>query len=66
MNKIRAFFKEYTEELLYKVQWPSFEDLQSSTITVLIASVIIALLIFVMDSASNLLLTEGLYKFFIG
>ncbi len=65
MNKLRAFFKDYLEELLYKVQWPSFEDLQSSTITVLIASMIIALIIFVMDSASNLLLTEGLYQFFI-
>lgn len=66
MDKLRGFFKEYSEELLYKVQWPSFEDLQSSTITVLIASLIIAMIIFVMDSVFKLLLTEGLYELLIG
>ena len=49
MDKLRAIFKDYTDELLYKVQWPSLEELQSSTVTVLIASIIIALIIFVMD-----------------
>ena len=46
MDKLKALYKDYAEELLYKVQWPSFEDLQSSTITVLIASLITALLDF--------------------
>ena len=49
MDKLRAVFKDYLDELLYKVQWPSLEELQSSTVTVLIASIIIALIIFVMD-----------------
>jgi preprotein translocase subunit SecE len=65
MNRIRAFFKDYLEELLYKVQWPSLEELQSSTVTVLIASLLIALIIFVMDTVAKLVLTDGLYQIFI-
>jgi len=49
MDKIKAIFQDYTDELLYKVQWPSFPELQSSTITVLFASLLIALLIASMD-----------------
>ncbi|MEM8898085.1 MAG: preprotein translocase subunit SecE [Bacteroidota bacterium] len=49
MERLRQIFKEYSDELLYKVQWPSLEELQSSTVTVLIASIMIALIIFLMD-----------------
>ena len=49
MDKIKAWFKEYTDELLYKVQWPTLEDLQSSTVTVLVASFILAIIIFAID-----------------
>lgn len=35
--------------MVHKVTWPSWKQLQSSSILVLIASVIIALLIFLMD-----------------
>ncbi|MEM6261746.1 MAG: preprotein translocase subunit SecE [Bacteroidota bacterium] len=61
MDKLRAFFKEYSEELLYKVQWPSLEELQSSTITVLIASVLIALAIALMDLVFKFVI-GGLYS----
>ncbi|WNJ16919.1 preprotein translocase subunit SecE [Pontibacter sp. G13] len=49
MEKLKATFQEYSDELLHKVQWPTLEELQSSTVTVLIASFMIALTIFVMD-----------------
>jgi preprotein translocase subunit SecE len=49
MEKLRAFFKEYSEELLYKVQWPTVEELQSSTVTVFVASLLIALAVALMD-----------------
>jgi preprotein translocase subunit SecE len=64
MEKIRAWFRTYTDELLYKVQWPSVAELQGSTVTVLIASLLIALIIFVMDlSFSNImLLLYGLFS----
>ncbi|MEL6251606.1 MAG: preprotein translocase subunit SecE [Bacteroidota bacterium] len=51
MERLREGFKEYLDELLYKVQWPSLEELQSSTVTVLITSLLIALAIFIMDLA---------------
>lgn len=64
MEKIRAWFRTYADELLYKVQWPSVAELQGSTITVLIASLLIALIIFVMDlSFSNIMaLLYGLFS----
>lgn len=49
MDKIRHFFKEYSDELIYKVQWPSLQDLQESTVAVFIASLIFALVIALMD-----------------
>jgi len=36
--------------LVYKVSWPSKEELSGSTVIVLIASLIIALIVFGMDS----------------
>ncbi len=65
MEKLRATFKDYVDELLYKVQWPSLDDLQSSTVTVLITSLIIALIIFIMDLAFNNVM-DGLYSLFNG
>jgi preprotein translocase subunit SecE len=53
MEKIKELFKEYSDELLYKVQWPTFEDLQSSTVVVLIASLMIAIVIALMDIVFN-------------
>jgi preprotein translocase subunit SecE len=46
---LKATFKESYDELLHKVTWPSWKQLQSSSILVLVASAIIALLIFLMD-----------------
>lgn len=63
MEKLRAWFKDYSEELLYKVQWPSLEELQGSTITVLIASMIIAVIIFAIDLVFKFA-TQFLYGIF--
>lgn len=63
MEKLRGLFKEYSDELLYKVQWPSLDDLQSSTVTVLIASLLIALVIAAMDFVFNSGM-GGLYSLF--
>ncbi len=53
MEKIREYFRLSTDELLNKVSWPTWEDLQESTIIVMIASLIIALCIYVMDIISS-------------
>lgn len=51
MANIKAYMKDTVDELVNKVTWPSYAELQSSAIVVLIASVIIALLIWLMDYA---------------
>ncbi|MFN4972083.1 MAG: preprotein translocase subunit SecE [Bacteroidota bacterium] len=56
MNKLKEYLKLSTDELVNKVSWPTWEDLQESTIIVMIASLIIAMIIYAVDLAgSNLL-----------
>jgi preprotein translocase subunit SecE len=49
MKKIKTYFKESYNELVKKVSWPSWAQLQSSAIVVMIGSVILALIVLVMD-----------------
>jgi preprotein translocase subunit SecE len=49
LKRLSAFLTEYSSELLHKVQWPKLEELQANTFTVLISSLILALLIGVLD-----------------
>jgi preprotein translocase subunit SecE len=56
MNKVRLYFKETSDELVNKVSWPTWAELQSSTLIVMVASLIIALLVFSMDSAFQFLM----------
>ena len=53
MESLKLYIKESYNELLNKVTWPSWSSLQSSTIVVVIASLILSLVIFLMDSVSN-------------
>jgi len=47
--KILNYIKEVYTELTQKVSWPTWSELQSSAIVVMIATVIISTVIFVMD-----------------
>ena len=47
--KIVNYIKEVYTELTQKVSWPTWSELQSSAIVVMIATVIISTVIFVMD-----------------
>jgi preprotein translocase subunit SecE len=51
MNKVRLYLKDTYDELRNKVSWPSWSELQGSAIVVSIASIIIAMLVFIMDIA---------------
>ena len=62
-NKVTNYLQETYNELIYKVSWPSWADLQSSAIVVMVASIIIALVIFAMDFSFQSLF-EFLYKIF--
>lgn len=56
MNKISTYFKESYHELVEKVSWPTWLQLQQSTVIVLVATVIITTMVWVMDFSSNQLL----------
>jgi preprotein translocase subunit SecE len=47
--KIVNYIKESYSELVHKVSWPSRTELFNSAIVVLIASIIIALIVWLMD-----------------
>jgi preprotein translocase subunit SecE len=49
MAAFLEFVKESYVELVTKVTWPSWKDLQSSSVLVLVTTVIISLTIFLMD-----------------
>ncbi|PLX23826.1 MAG: preprotein translocase subunit SecE [Salinivirgaceae bacterium] len=51
MRKIRTYFKEVYSELVHKVSWPTLKELQSSAVVVMVASLIIALIIYLMDTS---------------
>ncbi len=53
MERLKLYIIESYNELVNKVTWPSWSSLQSNTILVLIASMIIAIIIFVMDLISK-------------
>lgn len=61
MNQVIEYVKESYTELAHKVTWPTFASLQSSTILVLVASIVIALIIFVMDAISKGILENTVY-----
>jgi preprotein translocase subunit SecE len=61
MDAIRQYFRESYNELVNKVTWPTLGELQSTTIVVLVASLVIALVIYIMDLLSNLLLQNTIY-----
>lgn len=50
MHSIITSFKNSYEELVLKTSWPSRKELMGSAVVVLIASLCIALVVFVMDS----------------
>lgn len=51
MSKFINYLKESYVELTKKVTWPTWSKLQSSAILVMVASVILAVVIFAMDLA---------------
>jgi preprotein translocase subunit SecE len=53
MDRLKLYVIESYNELVNKVTWPTWSNLQSSTIVVLIASIILALVIFLMDIISK-------------
>lgn len=55
MAGVAQYIKESYTELTEKVTWPTWRELQNSAILVIVASLIIAAVIFAMDQVLNFL-----------
>jgi preprotein translocase subunit SecE len=64
MNKVTTYFRDSYRELVEKVTWPTWHDLQQSTVIVLVATIIITGIVWLMDFSSNqvLKLIYSLFK----
>lgn len=63
MRRFINYIKECYTELVEKTSWPTWKELQSSAIVVSIASLIIALAVYMMDKSFETLL-ENFYNIF--
>lgn len=53
MSKFGNYIQSAYDELVHKVTWPSWDELQQTTVIVIVAMIIFTLLIFGMDFASE-------------
>jgi preprotein translocase subunit SecE len=56
MSKVQAYIRDSYQELVEKVSWPTWAQLQQSTMIVLVATLVITGIVWVMDLGSNNLL----------
>ncbi len=63
INRITNYIKDSYNELVYKVSWPTQAELTSSAVIVMFASVIMAAVVFGVDSAFKFIVTS-LYGIF--
>jgi preprotein translocase subunit SecE len=64
MKKLINYFKETYDELIHKVSWPTWSELQGSAVVVSIASLIIAVVVYLMDMSFSSILKQ-FYKLFL-
>lgn len=62
-NRFVEYIKESYDELVHKVSWPTWSELQNSAVVVSVASLIIALVVFMMDKSFGFVL-EQFYSLF--
>ena len=60
-QKVANYCKESYDELVHKVSWPTRKELSSSAVVVLYASLLIALVVFLMDSAFQFVMEDIIY-----
>ena len=53
MNKISNYLRDSFRELTEKVTWPTWLQLQQSTVIVLVATVLITVIVWIMDVVSS-------------
>ena len=60
-QKVANYCKESYDELVHKVSWPTYSELTNSAVVVLYASLLIALVVFLMDSAFQFVMEDIIY-----
>jgi preprotein translocase subunit SecE len=64
---IKTYIEEAVTELTTKVSWPTWDELQQSSLIVLVTSLLIAISIWIMDSVFGVVPSEdGLFGFWRG
>lgn len=61
MSKFGTYIQESYDELIHKVSWPSWNELQQTTLIVIVSLILVTLLILGMDAGS-----EAVMKFIYG
>ena len=64
MSKFVEYVKSSYDELVHKVSWPSFKELQNSAVVVAVAALILAVIIFLMDYICGV--NAGAFKGILG
>ncbi|MCF0172305.1 MAG: preprotein translocase subunit SecE [Bacteroidales bacterium] len=62
MSKIGTYVKESYKELTTKVAWPTWDKLQSSAILVMVATLICAIAIWLIDFVFRAIMTGFIYQ----
>ena len=60
-NRKANYCKESYDELVQKVSWPTRSELSGSAVVVLYASLLIALVVFLMDSVFQFVMEDIVY-----
>ena len=63
MKKVQADFNDTYSELVTKVSWPTWKELQASAVIVMVATLLTSLLVYGMDVAFKFIM-EMIYNFF--
>lgn len=68
MANFKTYLEESYNELVHKVSWPTWKELQSSAIVVLVAALIISLIVFLMDFVFGVqnMSNDGFWKGLLG
>lgn len=61
MNKVSVYFRDSYKELVEKVSWPTWNQLQQSTMIVIGATLFITAIVWIMDIVCNTSFTQ-IYK----
>ena len=61
MDSIKLYVQESYNELMTKVTWPTWPNLQQTTVVVVIGIAIFTLLVFIMDAISKFVLNDIIY-----